>query len=154
VTNDELWLSTALFLIALLYAAAGQAGASLAFRCFIRPWGSAFRLRVPPAVPPFLPALLTGAAIGFISGTTGTGGGIFLAPIILLMNWVDIRKVAAVTAAFNLLNSGAALIGAYATLGHLPASPAPGAIGAIIGARYLPEQGLRYLLAAGVNLIL
>lgn len=37
--------------------------------------------------PPVVAALATGAAIGFISGTTGTGGGVFLAPIILGMNW-------------------------------------------------------------------
>ena len=34
---------------------------------------------VPSHPPPFVPALLTGAAIGFVSGVTGTGGGIFLA---------------------------------------------------------------------------
>ncbi|MDR7127433.1 TSUP family transporter [Pseudotabrizicola sp. 4114] len=39
------------------------------------------------ASPPFLAALLTGAVIGFVSGTTGTGGGVFLAPIILAMRW-------------------------------------------------------------------
>ena len=33
--------------------------------------------------PPFLPALAAGAGIGFVSGVTGTGGGVFLAPIIL-----------------------------------------------------------------------
>ncbi len=40
---------------------------------------------VGPAVvgrPPFAAALATGAVIGFVSGTTGTGGGVFLAPII------------------------------------------------------------------------
>ena len=34
---------------------------------------------------------LTGAVIGFISGTTGTGGGVFLAPVILAMNWATAR---------------------------------------------------------------
>ena len=36
----------------------------------------------PSNEPPFLPALITGAGIGLVSGVTGTGGGIFLAPII------------------------------------------------------------------------
>jgi len=67
---------------------------------------------------------LQGAAIGFVSGTTRTGGGILLAPVILAMNWVDLRRTAAVTAAYNLLNSTAALAGAYATLGQLKA-PCP-----------------------------
>lgn len=121
----------------------------------------------PPDAPPFLPALATGAVIGFVSGTTGTGGGIFLAPIVLAMNWIDVRRTAAVTAAYNLLNSAAALAGAYATLGRLPnalplwllAVGIGGVIGASIGARHLPERALRYVLAcvllgSGLKLIL
>jgi uncharacterized membrane protein YfcA len=119
------------------------------------------------SVPPFLPALVTGAIIGFVSGTTGTGGGIFLAPVILMMNWLSLRTMAAVTAAYNLLNSAAALMGAYSILGTLPpalplwllAVAIGGTIGAIAGYRYLPERALRYLLAlllvvAGAKLIL
>ena len=110
----------------------------------------------PPDHPPFLPALLSGAVIGFVSGTTGTGGGIFLAPIILSMNWVTVRRTAAVTAAYNLLNSAAALIGAHSVIGALPAAlptwlvavAAGGTVGAFAGARYLPEAALRYILAA------
>lgn len=122
---------------------------------------------LPPAEPPFIPALLAGAMIGFVSGTTGTGGGVFLAPAILAMNWVSIRRTAAVTAAYNLLNSGAALIGAYGILGSLPpALPLwlvtvgiGGTIGSFIGSRYLPESALRYILAvilvvSGIKLIL
>jgi uncharacterized protein len=108
-----------------------------------------------PHEPPFLPALITGAGIGIVSGMTGTGGGVFLAPIILLMNWVEVRSAAAVSAAYNLLNSIAALAGTYATLNHLPpqlpwwmiAAGVGGAVGTTIGSRYLPDQALRYLLA-------
>lgn len=121
----------------------------------------------PPSKPPFIPALATGAVIGFISGTTGTGGGIFLAPVILSMNWVGLRRTAAVTAAYNLLNSAAALAGAYAILGSIPpalplwliAVAIGGTIGAIAGSRYLPDKALRYILAivlfvAGAKLVL
>ena len=120
-----------------------------------------------PAQPPFLPALLAGAAIGFVSGTTGTGGGIFLAPVILSMNWVTVRRTAAVTAAYNLLNSAAALIGAHGILGSLPqtlpvwlgAVGIGGAVGAFVGSRYLPDNTLRYVLAlilfaSGLKLVL
>jgi uncharacterized membrane protein YfcA len=121
----------------------------------------------PPHEPPFLPALLTGAGIGFVSGMTGTGGGVFLAPIILIMNWVEVRRAAAVSAAYNLLNSIAALAGAYGTLNRLPA-PLPwwliavgvgGFVGTTVGSRYLPDHVLRYLLAvvlvvSGLKLIL
>ena len=111
--------------------------------------------KASPHAPPFLPALLTGAGIGLVSGVTGTGGGVFLAPIILIMNWVNVRRAAAVSAAYNLLNSVAALAGAYATLNRLP-TPLPwwliaagvgGLVGTSVGSRYLPDHALRYLLA-------
>jgi uncharacterized membrane protein YfcA len=120
-----------------------------------------------PAEPPFLPALLVGAGIGLVSGTTGTGGGVFLAPVILALNWVPPRRTAAVTAAYNLLNSGAALNGAAATLGDLPpalplwlvAAGIGGLAGALIGSGLMPERGLRLVLAlvlfgSGLRLIL
>jgi uncharacterized membrane protein YfcA len=111
---------------------------------------------LPPARPPLLPSLLAGAVIGFVSGTTGTGGGIFLAPVILAMNWVGVRRTAAVTAAYNLLNSAAALVGAHAILGSAPpalpgwllAVAAGGTAGALVGSRHLPDRALRLILAA------
>lgn len=120
----------------------------------------------PPTAPPLLPALAAGGVIGFVSGSTGTGGGVFLAPVILAMNWVDVRRTAAVTATYNLLNSAAALLGAYRIMDSLPAALPKwlvavgigGAIGAFLGARHLPERGLRFGLAAilsvsGIKLI-
>ncbi len=108
------------------------------------------------APPPFFPALASGAFIGFLSGVTGTGGGILLAPLILLTGWVETRQAAAVTAAFNLLNSGAALAGTWATMPVLPsalslwlaAAGLGGAVGAWLGSRHLPTATLRYLLSA------
>lgn len=117
--------------------------------------------------PPFGAALATGGVIGFVSGTTGTGGGVFLAPVILTMNWGSVRETAAITAIYNLMNSAAALIGAYATWSHIPASlpiwlvavGAGGSAGAYIGSRYLPDRWLRGILAtlllgSGIKLIL
>lgn len=105
--------------------------------------------------PPFLAALVTGAVIGFVSGTTGTGGGIFLAPMILAMNWVSLRRTAAVTAAFNLLNSGAALAGAYSSIKSFPAAlpwwllavAVGGVFGSLTVSRYLSDRALRLTLA-------
>lgn len=116
--------------------------------------------------PPFMAALLTGAVIGFVSGTTGTGGGVFLAPIILTMNWGTARQTAATTAVYNLMNSFAALIGAHAAWDHIPsmlpvwliAVAVGGTIGAYIGSRYLSDRWLRgmlslLLLMSGVKLV-
>ncbi|HEX7037916.1 MAG TPA: sulfite exporter TauE/SafE family protein [Pseudomonadales bacterium] len=107
------------------------------------------------ATPPFFPALATGALIGFISGTTGTGGGVFLAPVVLAMNWGTAHQTAATTAVFNLVNSSAAFVGAYAYWDRLPASlpwwlvavAVGGSVGAFVGSRYLSDRWLRGILA-------
>lgn len=116
--------------------------------------------------PPFAAALVTGAVIGFVSGTTGTGGGVFLAPIILSMNWGTARQSAATTAVYNLINSAAALIGAHAGWEEIPrelpvwlvAVAAGGFAGAYVGSRFMSERWLRSILAilllvAGMKLI-
>jgi uncharacterized membrane protein YfcA len=92
-------------------------------------------------------------ASGYLAAT---GGGVFLAPVILTMGWVEVRRAAAVTAAYNLLNSASALASAYATLGVLPpalpwwlvAAGVGGVIGSTVGSRHLPDRALRYVLAA------
>lgn len=119
-----------------------------------------------PVTPPFMAALVAGAIIGFVAGTTGTGGGVFLAPIILTMNWGTARQTAATTAVYNLMNSFAALIGAFAAWDHIPSAlPAwlvavavGGTVGAYIGSRHLSDRWLRgimsiLLLMSGIKLI-
>jgi uncharacterized membrane protein YfcA len=109
----------------------------------------------PAVQPPFLAALATGAIIGFVSGTTGTGGGVFLAPIILAMKWGTPRQTAATTAVYNLMNSAAALIGAHAAWDQIPpalpvwlgAVGVGGLFGAYVGSRYLSDRWLRGILA-------
>ena len=119
------------------------------------------------ATPPFLPSLLAGAGIGFVSGVTGVGGGIFLAPLLLTFGWIETRQASAVSAVFNLLNSIAALAGVWAIMpgfpGALPwwflAVGVGGFLGSWLGVRYLPPIALRYilallLLAAGARMVL
>ena len=119
-----------------------------------------------PVRPPFLAALATGAVIGFMSGTTGTGGGVFLAPVILAMRWGTARQTAATTAVYNLMNSAAALLGAHGLWHELPAAlpwwlvavAAGGTIGAFAGSRFLSDRWLRGILAlllfvSGVRLV-
>jgi uncharacterized membrane protein YfcA len=64
--------------------------------------------------------LACGVLIGTLAGLTGTGGGIFLTPILLFLGWVATRNAAAVTAPFVLANSLAGLAGAHLALGNLP----------------------------------
>lgn len=118
--------------------------------------------------PPALPlALLCGGLIGLISGLTGTGGGIFLSPLMLLFNWADIKRTAATSALFIMLNSLAGL-GGLASAGWTPApwlavlavaACAGGCLGATYGSRHATPRVLRLLLAAvlviaGAKLIL
>lgn len=65
-------------------------------------------------------ALPLGAAIGLLSGLTGTGGGIFLSPAILFLGWAGPRATAAIAAPFILLNSAAALLAGSLSLRVLP----------------------------------
>ena len=61
-----------------------------------------------PALWVTLPA---GAVLGLLAGLTGTGGGIFLSPLIILMAWEDPRHTSGVVSAFIFLNSPRVLPG-------------------------------------------
>ncbi|MBU1421629.1 MAG: sulfite exporter TauE/SafE family protein [Bacteroidetes bacterium] len=53
----------------------------------------------------FLIGIPVGFLLGILAGITGIGGGIFLSPLLLLMGWADVKKTAAVSSAFIVLNS-------------------------------------------------
>jgi uncharacterized membrane protein YfcA len=57
-----------------------------------------------------------GAAIGFLSGLVGIGGGIFLSPLLNLLKWDNPRKIAATASVFILVNSISGLAGQVSTL--------------------------------------
>ncbi|MEQ8245789.1 sulfite exporter TauE/SafE family protein [Fulvivirga sp.] len=54
-----------------------------------------------------------GGIIGLISGMVGIGGGIFLSPVLNLMNWNKAKKIAAIASFFILVNSIAGLVGQW-----------------------------------------
>jgi uncharacterized protein len=107
--------------------------------------------------PSTLIAVFAGAAIGLLSGLTGTGGGIFLTPLLLLMGWAAPKNAAAVSALFILVNSAAGLAGWLTSGQPWPALPlwalllaagTGGAIGATLGSRYFEPVWIKRLLAA------
>jgi uncharacterized membrane protein YfcA len=134
---------------------------------------SAWRFLFPPAsprptvAPPLGVALGAGAGLGLLSGLTGTGGGIFLTPLLLLMGWAQAKQAAAVSAPFILINSVFGLLGNLSATRALPEYIVPllvvagmgGMIGSHLGSRRLEPATIKRFLAvvlliAGVKLML
>ncbi len=101
-----------------------------------------------------------GAALGFLSGIVGIGGGVFLAPILHLMRWDCARTIAGTCSLFILVNSLAGLAGQLVKLDDMhmlsafagywilfPAVLIGGQIGSHLGAERLPAALLRRLTA-------
>ncbi len=95
-------------------------------------------------IPIYL-ALLFGAGIGFLSGLTGVGGGIFLSPLLLFMGWAETRQISGVSAAFILVNSISGLLGNYASVQILPSAIFVWGVAAVIGGVIGSELGRRRL---------
>ena len=111
-------------------------------------------------------SILSGAVIGFAAGTTGISGAILLAPLMLTFGWAGVRQTAALTAAFNLLNSAAAFVGIWMRHATFligspwwPLAVACGGLsGSWLGVGGLPTRALRYglavlLVAAGARML-
>lgn len=57
--------------------------------------------------------IILGGSIGFLSGISGIGGGIFLSPSLNLLNWKNSRMIASLASVFILVNSISGLVGLY-----------------------------------------
>jgi uncharacterized membrane protein YfcA len=120
----------------------------------------------PDRETPLWGARSVGAVVGLISGLTGVGGGVFLAPALIALHWASPKQTAALSAPFILANSAVGLVGVLLT-GQLPSSyfgiyalaALGGAIlGTAIGLRWLGQAATRLvlaviLLAAGIQLV-
>ena len=100
-------------------------------------------------------ALVCGAGIGLLSGLTGTGGGIFLSPLLLFMGWAETKQSSGLSAAFVLANSVAGISGVLLRSPYIPselpywaiAAVVGGLIGSELGSRHFGNTILRRLLA-------
>lgn len=103
---------------------------------------------------PWILGLIVGGIIGTLSGLTGTGGAIFLTPLLLFAHWMPTREASGTSVAFVWINSLTALAGLLQSEQTLPAmlplwlgAVAVGAlIGTQLGLKWLPVRSLRYAL--------
>jgi uncharacterized protein len=114
-------------------------------------------------------AISAGAGLGLLSGLTGTGGGIFLTPLVIFMRWARTKTASAVSALFILVNSISGLLGNISSTRQLPffalpviamiaAAVSGGAVGSYLGSRQFSPNFIKKLLAivlmiAGFKLI-
>ena len=111
-------------------------------------------------------AIPVGGSLGLLAGLTGTGGGIFLTPLLLLMRWARAKNAAAVSALFILVNSASGLLGNISSTKKLPTfalvlaatAIAGGSVGSYLGSRRFDSATIKRLLAivllvAGTKLI-
>ncbi len=111
-------------------------------------------------------ALSLGAGLGLLAGLTGTGGGIFLTPLLLFRRWARAKTAAAVSALFILVNSISGLLGNLSSTKRFPefavvlavAVVIGGSAGSYFGSRRFEHTTIKRLLAivlviAGTKLI-
>jgi uncharacterized protein len=120
----------------------------------------------PHLLAPLWGAISTGAVVGFVSGLTGVGGGVFLAPLLIALHWASPRQTVALSAPFILANSVVGLAGAIVAGQNLAADTwlfalavmGGAMIGTIVGLRWWSQTVTRHVLAvilaaAGVQLL-
>lgn len=101
-------------------------------------------------------ALGIGAGLGLLSGMAGIGGGVFLSPVLLFLNWTTVKQTSATAAIFIVCNSVSGLIGRAASnrlefgsiMPYVVASFIGAVAGSFLGAKKLKNNILRRALAA------
>ena len=129
-----------------------------AVRLMVDPRKTATTANAPEPAPPLIAAIAIGAGIGLLAGLTGTGGGIFLSPVLLFAGWAGARQTAGMTAPFILINSIAGLAGNYLSLSavsvEIPIYAAAALAGAVLGTQmaihWFSPATLQRVLAAGL----
>lgn len=112
-------------------------------------------------------AVAVGGGLGLLAGLTGTGGGIFLTPVLIFLKWARTKQASAVSALFILVNSLAGLAGnvtatkAFPTfaLSFVAVAGVGGLAGSYLGSNRFDVTVIKRLLAvvlliAGLKLVL
>jgi len=109
------------------------------------------------------------SVIGFISGLTGIGGGVYLSPFLYFSKWGEEKKIAATTSLFIAVNSWVALIPMlsqsqnllieHSTYYLITAVVSGAILGNFTALKFLPKNGIRLitvgiLIYAGIRLLI
>ncbi|MDP1850998.1 MAG: sulfite exporter TauE/SafE family protein [Candidatus Planktophila sp.] len=96
-------------------------------------------------------AVIIGAGIGLLSGITGTGGGIFLSPLIIWLGWVSVKQASGTVAAFIFVNSIAGLLGNFQSTRSLPSELPIFLIAVLFGAFIGTRFGISKFSSIGIK---
>lgn len=111
--------------------------------------------------------LAAGGMVGFLSGLVGVGGGIFLSPLLHLINWDDAKKISALASLYILVNSISGLAGQFTRSASIDwhfvwpllfAVLFGGQLGSRLGAKkfnplYIKRITAALILLAGINIL-
>ena len=107
-------------------------------------WPKELATNQEPRDPPIIAGIAFGALVGLLSGLTGTGGGIFVLPILLFAGWSDTRAASGVAAVFILCNSIGGLLGNVAIVKALPADLPVYTFAVLAGAMIGTTLGIKF----------
>jgi uncharacterized membrane protein YfcA len=96
-------------------------------------------------------AIFIGACVGLLSGITGTGGGIFLSPLIIWLGWVSVKQASGTVAAFIFVNSTAGLLGNLQSTSSLPSELPVFVVAVLLGAFIGTRFGIKRFSSTGVK---
>lgn len=103
---------------------------------------------IKPIKIPYL--LVCGSVLGFLSGISGVGGGIFLSPLLLFLRAEQPKVISGIAAAFILVNSLAGLLGVLSSGATMPAVTPYWAVAVIIGGFLGAEIGSKRLKSSTI----
>lgn len=129
------WLGSRMHLEGHAYALV--LGAALLAAGWFLGWGRREHAEAPVRSVALPVALLAGGGLGFLAGLTGIGGGVFLTPLLIFLNWTPAKVAGGISALFIVVNSVAGLAGLGAkALVWQPlfiGAVATGIVGALLG---------------------
>ena len=96
-------------------------------------------------------AIFIGACVGLLSGITGTGGGIFLSPLIIWLGWVSVKQASGTVAAFIFVNSIAGLLGNFQSTSSLPNELPVFLVAVLLGAFIGTRFGISRFSSVGIK---